>query len=316
MNKKFRFLAIALSCTVLIFGCRIFKHTQSQNESEAKFNLVCGVVTDNDSNKLVGVTVYAKHAKTGVVTDIHGSFRIFCQNSDSLTLTATNYKPVIASLNKLPGQINKQEIKIRLTYKNITNVSSQSTSAVPINSFPFPPIVGYTQFPIKFDLLKHPKKLSQTADILEHALHANGYDELSYFNIERGFALLTRIEMINSDGTSIYNSERFSINEKASMDLKDMISPRAGVFRLFGFIVTDVSFQPQLGETDFKKLNALTRLGYNVLPNDGPTNDNYTCTVVVYEFAADKPNVPLKLRDARLNAKVHLEKSKILSLLY
>ena len=54
-------------------------------------------------------------------------------------------------------------------------------------------------------------KLGDVDSILSNVLHGNGYVEQSYYAVPDGFALVTKLDQINTDGTSKALSDRWSI---------------------------------------------------------------------------------------------------------
>ncbi len=72
--------------------------------------------------------------------------------------------------------------------------------------FPFPPPKASTYAEIKNELLFSSNSRQKVTFIdveksLRQALDKAGYAEISYFLIPAGFALVTRLEQINADGT-------------------------------------------------------------------------------------------------------------------
>ncbi|WP_170122670.1 carboxypeptidase-like regulatory domain-containing protein [Mucilaginibacter oryzae] len=313
MNKVVLIKSILLSVFILcVYNIKV----RAQNSYQVSdFNVVVGKITDDEGNPLPGVTIRIKGKTIGTVTDGGGNFVIYVKKGDELIVSFIGYSASEIPLKDQPASLNANGLKITLNYKNILHVSGEEVRESPINVFPFPPLSGYTLAVLDNEIFDKTETLGQMDKVLIRALTSGGYDERSYFIIPDGFALVTRIESITDDGSSIFNSERFAINELKSPTFSDFFAPRSGLFRMFAFIVTNKPFNPSLKDADFEALKKLSRVGYNILPSDlanKKKGKDYFCTVLVYEFVSTKPNSKLTVQSAHLTAYEHLQRSKLL----
>ena len=79
-----------------------------------------------------------------------------------------------------------------------------SFEAAPLPEFPWPPPPPSATAEIRCEQLRLKTRLTSFGDVdrrLSEALDANGYCERRYYAVPDGFALVTRIEQINDDGT-------------------------------------------------------------------------------------------------------------------
>lgn len=158
---------------------------------------------------------------------------------------------------------------------------------------------------------------------LTAALDAAGYDERAYHGVPSGFALVTRLERINSDGTPTDQSARwrtdirpiraFSLREY----LRALFTARSGHFRVLVFIVTSEPFNSSGSRARLATMELWSRSGLNVLPpslRSAPYTENHAVTVLIYEFKKIRgsriTNVAIP---GRLTGQMHLEKSGLLA---
>lgn len=159
--------------------------------------------------------------------------------------------------------------------------------------------------------------------ILVAALNAGGYTARSYYSVPKGFALATRIEQINQDGTPKMPPARFALEpEQVSvfrpMDyLKALLNGVPGYYRVIVFILTDTPFQASGAKATEAQATAWVSSGVNVLPRtigDLPFTRDVNCTALVYEFMR-KPGADSDATEfampGHLDAMTHLQKSGI-----
>jgi hypothetical protein len=159
--------------------------------------------------------------------------------------------------------------------------------------------------------------------ILVAALNAGGYGTRSYYSVPSGFALATRIEQINEDGTPKMPPARFALEPEAvslfrPMDyLKALLKGVPGYYRVIVFIVTDTPFQASDKRPTEAQATAWVSSGVNVLPRaigDLPFTRDVNCTALVYEFTR-KPGADSNATEfalpGHLDAMTHLVKSGI-----
>jgi hypothetical protein len=156
---------------------------------------------------------------------------------------------------------------------------------------------------------------------LTTALSAAGYLEASYYSVPDGFALVTRLEQINPDGTPKPVPTRWEAQarllEKFSLTgyCQALFSAKPGLFRIIVFVVTSHPFteSPEI-VTREDAILWLCR-GANVLPSalaKQHYSAEHTCTALIYEFEKLDVETEAKVTvPGRLAADVHIEKSGI-----
>jgi hypothetical protein len=157
---------------------------------------------------------------------------------------------------------------------------------------------------------------------LNVALTAAGYHEKSYYSVPEGFALVTRLEQINLDGTPKDPQARWSteIPPLRGFSLREYVralfAARAGFFRVIVFIVTSHPFVQSEEEISFSTASAWLRSGLNVLPASVGSKEfspRHRTTVLIYEVEKIMgSHIVDMLLPGRLTGRAHLEKAGIL----
>jgi hypothetical protein len=161
--------------------------------------------------------------------------------------------------------------------------------------------------------------MGQVANKLEAALQAVGYVDRGYYSIPGGFALVTRVEQINPDGTTKPMPDRFSSvlsgPHTLADYLKELFTTQPGYYRILVFVVTDQTI-PYTGEhVDQSVANGWLRSASS-LP-DGLASEvakpTAKCTVMIYEFensgASDTPATLMP--NLSVSTEDHLRKSGV-----
>jgi hypothetical protein len=197
-----------------------------------------------------------------------------------------------------------------------------------IPEFPWPPPKASTSYNVPsefFDPTGSGIHLKHVAEKLEMAFEETGYVERSFYSVPDGFALVSRLEQFNEDGTPKEHENRWAakvdrpkISDFVSY-IKALLKPNKGYYRVIVFIVTSRLFTESEAETDFDTATGWLRSGMKVLPpeiGERIYTENHYCTALVYEFEKPTPdheanyNVP-----SRIPGKEHLEKSGLLKAL-
>lgn len=168
---------------------------------------------------------------------------------------------------------------------------------------------------------RSPLQLQNVDAVLRKALRNAGY-EYSYFAVERGFALVSRMERITPAGApypdpalrfdaSVKPADHFSLADY----LQALFIAPPGYFRLIVFIVSPVPFSATGKAVSADEATAWLHQGANVLPAAVGRLDyskDYACTALIYEFEKRDTNAhPLEKQPGRLSAQTHLDMSGI-----
>ncbi len=188
--------------------------------------------------------------------------------------------------------------------------------------FPWPPPQPTTMAPIPSNFLRSngTTALENVASRIETALNANGYFDRSYYGVPGGFALVTRIERINEDGTSrqdgrwsdeyrhepIFNFESF---------LSVLFTAQPGYYRVIVFVVSPeivVAFDELVTREEMQVIEAhgADRLPEN-LARQSFTQD-FGCVALIYEYEQQQTNSAARfLLSSPVQGREHLIKAGI-----
>ena len=198
-----------------------------------------------------------------------------------------------------------------------------------IPSFPWPPPKASAFEKISNKLLKTDTQKSLLQDVanrLESAFDQAGYGERSYHVVPNGFALVSRIEQINLDGTSKNIPDRWSVDTKnigKAISLRDYIkalfNAPQGRYRVIVFIVTDAPFTPNNKPPTEKESEEWIHDGSVALPQaiaKRVYSENFYTTALIYEFERLSGDTDAALKiPSDLLGKDHLQKAGILTAL-
>ncbi|HEX4638068.1 MAG TPA: hypothetical protein VH170_01130 [Chthoniobacterales bacterium] len=194
-----------------------------------------------------------------------------------------------------------------------------------IPQFPFPPPQASASDEIPRELLVAEKtgpKLKDVDAVLSRAFAKCGYGEKSFYAVPDGFAMASRLEQINDDGS--FNANRWSLQTAAMKSfsiesyLHALFQTRAGHFRVVVFVVTNHPFQQTDVKVNSDEAKSWVRKGLNQLPKkigDRDFTDDYTCTVLVYEFKSLGGGEAKFVEPSEITGHTHLEKSGLLGAL-
>ena len=204
-------------------------------------------------------------------------------------------------------------------------ISNPKSGDIHIPSFKWPPPRASAMVEIPEELLLHKPlnaklTLGDIGEILELALWSSGYLERTYFQVPTGFALVTRIEQINSDGSpkevgrwsaNLEPLTQFSLQEY----LKHLLFAKTGLYRVVVFIVSSNPFSQTNEEVIKAEAMAWLAAGLNRLPPSIAIQEygaNSATFALVYEFEVKQSEKPKLIVPSNLTGLVHLRNSGIL----
>jgi hypothetical protein len=190
--------------------------------------------------------------------------------------------------------------------------------------FPWPPPQASTDMNINsyFEERKNPETIEQK---LSKALSNSGYVRKKYHEIPGGFAMVTQLERIRSDGSphrkrwltegspSIFSLEEY---------IKALFTANRGYFRIIVFTVTPYEFRQH--ETTTKREEAVGWLnrGFSTLPDsirerEYPEGQLPDILALIYEFEKHGSGKEVNFHPppGRLASDDHLKQAKILDAL-
>jgi hypothetical protein len=193
-----------------------------------------------------------------------------------------------------------------------------------IPQFPWPPPEASTKYAFPKEVFSRYSTVGEVSDAILTALERSGYVERSFYQTgDGGIALVTRLEMITSDGSPAPDAERWPAgydNNPASFAdfVRGLFYAKAGRYRDIVFILQEASFRTSGIKATAEDAEKWLTQGLIKLPSElasKPFGKDSTCTALIYEFTsagtAEKP-VPVK---SSLTGKQHLQKAGLLALL-
>jgi hypothetical protein len=203
-------------------------------------------------------------------------------------------------------------------------VTSVQAAADRATDFPWPPPLPSTSTEITKDLLAAPvqdSRLTVIADWLSRALRGAGYSDLRFYDIPKGFALVTPLELIDDQGLAMAHPDpkmRFSAAYPGEGFFtmrfwSDLLHAKVGRFRLFVFVVIDHPFGYAKDVTDAE---ILWKHPSSTLPLDRAdlayTAEDH-CYALVYEVEHPKGTDRVTLVERPSDPALHLAKSGVLA---
>jgi len=298
---------------------------------------ITGRITDPLSGEpLVGVNVTLESTTLGGVTDVNGEFAIRGVPPGTYNLKVSYVGYSTASRPDVPvAEGGLTIVDVRLGEAGVEFNVRQGEHAKPpppapppppdqqdIPEFPWPPPKSSAMSLVAAGRLRAHRQLHTLADVaktLEEAMDSCGYAERSYYRVPRGFALVSRIEQIKTDGTPKEGADRWSLKVTPSkvFDLASLFraifTANAGHYRIVVFVVTSKSFSES--ESTVEREDAVRWLhhGMQSLPlsiGNLPFTSRHTCTALIYEFEQATPNhTPEFMDPSNITGRMHLEKS-------
>lgn len=193
-----------------------------------------------------------------------------------------------------------------------------------IPAFPWPPPRASARTTIPSSLLNSQGSQTQLYDVaarLQKAFNEAGYGELSWYSVEGGFAMVSRMEQFSTDGTPLPEPDRFSseIAEPRTLGerLREVFSARQGRFRVVVFIVTSQPVRQDIRRR-LSREEAIELLaeGADRVPEEigrEVFSSAHQCTALIYEFEQRTPDHNAEfVHSSRLDANVHLRRGGIL----
>jgi hypothetical protein len=225
----------------------------------------------------------------------------------------------------------------RRVYRTLVLVLSLSSGAVllstcatmpappPLPLFPWPPPQASATEVIPSPLVEVESGRTRLRDVdrrITAALEQNGYYESSYYAVTKGFALVTKMEQIESDGTPKEGPQRWVLvpqrPEKFTLAryITALFGATPGHYRTIVFIVTPGAFTQSSAVVTREEANAWLGGGLNRLPasigNLEFSREDYACTALIYEFERPTETEEATLRlPGLIPGRIHLVKAGI-----
>ena len=228
-----------------------------------------------------------------------------------------------ASKHGVPvDQISMVHIHFQLAGDGAT-VEAQ-TARMPMFS-PWPPPPASDVYEIPSSVLngsQRPLDLGGLNLRLSSALETNGYATRRYFSVPGGFAIVTRLEQTNVDGSPKQPPDRWNVNgptvswsDFVLADYLHAIVNAPGYFQVLVFVVSGTPFAEGERTINRGQATALLRKGFtdiDQVTTAMPNNENVHCQVMVYEFEnrkSDDADAAKVKYPSRLPAQTHIKQN-------
>lgn len=239
---------------------------------------------------------------------------------DKLQWEIARYKNTISAYQEYLAKFPKGEY-YQLALEQLKTIAA--SNGIPV--FPFPPPKPSAIDVITIDKFPDANNLEDINNFIGRTLNQCGYHEKSIYEIPNGFALVSRIEKINSDASSKNPPERWEINSKVKNSfsisdyIKSLFSSNPGFYRVIVFMVTDIPFNTTKNVPSKEDATDWLYNGLNILPDEiGSTtlNQSYSCSVLIYEFKSPESGESAFLMSPSLHTgREHLIKANLWSYL-
>ena len=157
--------------------------------------------------------------------------------------------------------------------------------------------------------------VGQVADWVAQSLDQRSYFDRSYHSAPNGFAMVTRLERINEDGTPFAGPDRWPVNVTSEgfsliRYIEALFAAPEGHYRVIVFVVTSELLIPSGERPTEQYMLGLLSGGADRLPaivRDAPLTPDHTCVALIYEFEQrGLQGQPALLVPGRLTGRDHL----------
>jgi hypothetical protein len=200
-----------------------------------------------------------------------------------------------------------------------------SEPEVPLFPWPPPKASAYSVLPDELfrQIPDSPLQMRTVDKRIRNALDANGYSERSYYAVQGGFAMVTRLEQFGDDAKSISPPDRWATEIAPLREfsikayIEALFTAKPGRYRIIVFIVTPVPFSQKATRVGREEAIGWLNAGLNRLPDsiaEQPYPADAVCTAMIYEFYQPaRGNKAEIVIPGRYSAVEHMERSKLLA---
>jgi len=202
--------------------------------------------------RVMGIKAVLYGRVTRADEDVTLSLRVINAATSSLISEREERCPlIIPATEKVTTSFNTDNVAKKTPDDGARSRGAESEEMDSLPNFPWPPVLASasTKIPSAFFVGENASvTLSQVAGTLEEALDNAGYIERSYYAAPKGFALVTRLEQVNPDGTPKSVPDRWSVQMTTpkvfslASYLQALFTAQEGRFRIIAFIVTTAPF--------------------------------------------------------------------------
>jgi len=191
--------------------------------------------------------------------------------------------------------------------------------------FPWPPPRASAGVVLPAGFLRRPVDTVLRWGDVDHtlisALDSCGYFDRSYYAVPDGFAIVTRLEQMEADGTSKTPPDRWALEYRPlatfslSSYLRALFTANPGFYRIIVFVVTSQSFSESPTGVSREEAMEWLQSGLDRLPAElagREFTDQYACTALIYQFEQPGSGEGARLDvPSDLPGRIHLERAKL-----
>lgn len=293
-------------------------------------NKMSAVLENADSDAEVWRVMGIKAVVYGTVTPEDKAVALSLRVRDAATSALISEREercplLMAATTEVASSFNEKQAQPEAAEPDLRSRDAESDGSQTIPAFPWPPALASasTKIPSAFLVSDDfSDTLVQVAGTLENALENAGYNERSYYAVPDGFALVTRLEQVNPDGSPSPLPDRWAVQMTTpkvfslASYLQALFTAQEGHFRIIAFVVTSAPFAQNPNRVVMRE-DAMEWLavGSHTLPasiGSLPYSQRHYCVALVYEFEQPTRNheASFKMLSA-LSGIEHLKKAQI-----
>ncbi|MEM7683363.1 MAG: hypothetical protein AAF293_00960 [Pseudomonadota bacterium] len=234
--------------------------------------------------------------------------------------------PVKARDDTAPAKPERPSTVVPKTSARGVPSSTGDTSGFQRPQFPWPPPQASTvvRLPLsRFESFLEERTHGEVADLLERVLDDGEYFDRSYWLAPGGFALVTRLERITEEGTSVEPRKRWptgNLRERFDLSsyLKALFYTDPGYFRVIVFLFSTEFERTTDEEPTPAEAFYWLRRGMVMLPPEVAEQKitrRHELTALIYEFERVPGSNAVVLAPGRLSGRTHLAQARLNRLL-
>lgn len=189
--------------------------------------------------------------------------------------------------------------------------------------FPFPPPMATATQIISPKIFANHRTYGEIDKTIGECLNESGYvsSKRQYYAIPNGYALVTRLEKINKDGSPRLGEERWEAQVKSTFKefsvldyLKALVMGEEANFRVLVFMITDIPLIQSDEITEMTTAKSWLKKGMNALPNDLAIlefTNRHKVNLLLYEFTQHESGKATLLQESRVDIEDHMMKTGI-----
>ncbi len=305
-----KFTLIALLCLALISIC----------DAQHK---ITGYVFEPDGSPDIGANIVLWGSTIGTITDFGGKFTLETPSSSGILVLSADAVPHQSFAIAGRSLFIIRSGGIGLNGKNsFEHYMVEGIGDYEIRNFNLPPPdpTAQKRFPKK--LFKRISTLADLDTALHNALYASGYIENLYLPVHDGFALITRLEKMNTDGTSTEGEDRWdttAVNNNFGIQdgIKQLSNKLKGQYRAFVIVVTtDMSPRHKDTLSEWELVAWSNSEGLFLPTSIGRIEftNKHKVHALIYEFVcAENDGQAVLVQESKMTWEAHMMQSKLLS---